>query len=64
MESAFFFKWWSEQTQDIQNQVKMLVSEGRLEFTGGAWSMNDEATTHYQSIIDQFAWGLRYVHIH
>ncbi|XP_075149649.1 lysosomal alpha-mannosidase II isoform X2 [Haematobia irritans] len=59
VESAFFFKWWSEQTPDLQEQVKMLVNEGRLEFIGGAWSMNDEATTHYQSIIDQFAWGLR-----
>ena len=59
VESAFFFKWWDEQTKELQEQVKMLVQEGRLEFIGGAWSMNDEATTHYQSIIDQFTWGLR-----
>ncbi|XP_055848477.1 lysosomal alpha-mannosidase isoform X1 [Episyrphus balteatus] len=59
VESAFFFKWWKEQTPELQEQVKQLVSEGRLEFIGGAWSMNDEATTHYQSIIDQFSWGLR-----
>lgn len=59
VESAFFFKWWAEQTPQMQDQVKMLVAEGRLEFTGGAWSMNDEATTHYQSIVDQFTWGLR-----
>ncbi|XP_030079136.1 lysosomal alpha-mannosidase isoform X2 [Drosophila hydei] len=59
VESAFFFKWWKEQTKEQQDKVKMLVNEGRLEFIGGAWSMNDEATTHYQSVIDQFAWGLR-----
>ncbi|XP_060644902.1 lysosomal alpha-mannosidase isoform X1 [Drosophila nasuta] len=59
VESAFFFKWWKEQTEELQDKVKMLVNEGRLEFIGGAWSMNDEATTHYQSVIDQFAWGLR-----
>ncbi|XP_055923548.1 lysosomal alpha-mannosidase isoform X2 [Eupeodes corollae] len=59
VESAFFFKWWKEQSPELQEQVKQLVAEGRLEFIGGAWSMNDEATTHYQSIIDQFSWGLR-----
>lgn len=59
VESAFFFKWWKEQKPELQEQVRQLVNEGRLEFIGGAWSMNDEATTHYQSIIDQFAWGLR-----
>ncbi|XP_005189989.1 lysosomal alpha-mannosidase isoform X2 [Musca domestica] len=59
VESAFFFKWWSEQSDEMKQKVRMLVDEGRLEFIGGAWSMNDEATTHYQSVIDQFAWGLR-----
>ncbi|XP_029732563.2 lysosomal alpha-mannosidase-like [Aedes albopictus] len=59
VESAFFFKWWKEQTPELQEKVRELVNQGRLEFIGGAWSMNDEATTHYQSIIDQFTWGLR-----
>lgn len=61
VESAFFTKWWREQDDKLKEQVKMLVNEGRLEFIGGAWSMNDEATTHYQSIIDQFTWGLRFL---
>ncbi|XP_002065049.4 lysosomal alpha-mannosidase isoform X2 [Drosophila willistoni] len=59
VESAFFFKWWKEQKPKVQEAVKMLVDQGRLEFISGAWSMNDEATTHYQSVIDQFAWGLK-----
>lgn len=59
VETAFFFKWWNEQTPELQDQVRDLVNQGRLEFIGGAWSMNDEASTHYQSIIDQFTWGLR-----
>lgn len=58
-EAAFFFKWWHKQSQKIQSEVKNLVAEGRLEIIGGAWSMNDEASTNYQSIIDQFTWGLR-----
>lgn len=59
VESAFFFKWFDKQTKKLQEQVKELVNQGRLEFIGGAWSMNDEATTHYNSIVDQFTWGLR-----
>ncbi|XP_031630105.1 lysosomal alpha-mannosidase-like [Contarinia nasturtii] len=59
VESAFFFKWWDQQTEQLKEQVKQLVNEGRLEFIGGAWSMNDEAATHYHSTVDQFTWGLR-----
>ncbi|XP_001866193.2 lysosomal alpha-mannosidase [Culex quinquefasciatus] len=59
VESAFFFMWWDEQTEELKEQVRGLVQEGRLEFVGGAWSMNDEAAVHYQSVIDQFTWGLR-----
>ncbi|XP_058821189.1 lysosomal alpha-mannosidase-like isoform X1 [Topomyia yanbarensis] len=59
VESAFFFKWWDEQTVELQDAVKELVEQGRLQFVGGAWSMNDEAASHYQSLIDQFTWGLR-----
>ncbi|KAL0281361.1 UNVERIFIED_CONTAM: hypothetical protein PYX00_002368 [Menopon gallinae] len=59
VETAFFWKWWLEQGDHMRHLVKKLVANGQLEFIGGAWSMNDEATTHYQSVIDQFTWGLR-----
>ncbi|XP_058452835.1 lysosomal alpha-mannosidase-like [Malaya genurostris] len=59
VESAFFFKWWNEQTTELQDAVRELIEQGRLQFVGGAWSMNDEAASHYQSLIDQFTWGLR-----
>ncbi|CAB3234741.1 unnamed protein product [Arctia plantaginis] len=58
VETAFFWKWWVRQPEDIQQKVHTLVRQGRLQFVGGAWSMNDEAASHYQSTIDQFTWGL------
>ncbi|XP_033249545.1 lysosomal alpha-mannosidase isoform X1 [Drosophila miranda] len=61
VETSFFFKWYSEQTVTMKIAVKQLVAEGRLEFAGGAWSMNDEATVHYQSVIDQFNLGLKFL---
>lgn len=61
METAFFWKWWQEQNEDMREQVRHLVDTGRLEIIGGAWSMNDEAASHYHSTIDQFTWGFRYI---
>nr|CAD7432640.1 unnamed protein product [Timema monikensis] len=59
VETAFFWKWWMDQHDFVKHSVRNLVNSGQLEFIGGGWSMNDEATTNYQSIIDQFTWGLR-----
>ncbi|CAF5105650.1 unnamed protein product, partial [Rotaria sp. Silwood1] len=38
VEIAFFWRWWLEQTEQMQNTVKQLVNEGRLEFVSGGWS--------------------------
>lgn len=59
VETAFLWKWWMAQHDSVKHKVQRLVRSGQLEIIGGAWSMNDEATTHYQSIVDQFTWGLR-----
>ncbi|KAK3861068.1 hypothetical protein Pcinc_032926 [Petrolisthes cinctipes] len=59
VESAFFFRWWDEQTDKMKADVKGLVERGQLEFIGGGWCMNDEAAAHYNAIIDQMTVGLR-----
>lgn len=61
VETAFFYLWWNEQNEDTKSHVRQLINEGRLEIINGAWSMNDEADVHYQSTIDQFTLGLRFI---
>ncbi|KAH8334062.1 hypothetical protein KR059_006202 [Drosophila kikkawai] len=61
VETAFFAKWWKDQAETMKLVVKKLVNEGRMEFTGGAWSMNDEAAVNYQGVIDQFTVGLKFL---
>lgn len=63
VETGFFWKWWTNQNENTRNDVKNLVESGQLEFISGGWSMNDEATTYYQTIIDQITWGLRFVNL-
>ncbi|XP_044269680.1 lysosomal alpha-mannosidase-like [Tribolium madens] len=59
VETAFFWKWWQQQTDSIKQDFINLVNNGQIEIINAAWSMNDEAATNYQSTIDQFTYGLR-----
>ncbi|XP_035261901.1 lysosomal alpha-mannosidase [Anguilla anguilla] len=61
VETAFFFRWWRQQSARMQQVVTQLVNEGRLEFVNGGWCMSDEATTHYSAVIDQMTLGLRFL---
>ncbi|XP_016979624.1 lysosomal alpha-mannosidase [Drosophila rhopaloa] len=61
VETAYFAKWWKVQSETMKKVVTKLVNEGRFEFTGGAWSMNDEADVNYQGVIDQFTVGLKFL---
>ncbi|ERL87070.1 hypothetical protein D910_04471 [Dendroctonus ponderosae] len=59
VETAFFWKWWQNESDDLKAKLKTLVENGQLEIINGGWSMNDEACVNYQSTIDQFTWGFR-----
>ncbi|KAI5637053.1 alpha mannosidase middle domain-containing protein [Phthorimaea operculella] len=58
-ETAYFWRWWKEQRPATRATFRSLVQEGRIEFAGGGWTQNDEATVDYLQIIDHFTWGLR-----
>ncbi|CAK9820569.1 Lysosomal alpha-mannosidase [Anthophora plagiata] len=59
VETSFLWKWWLRQSEKVKQDVRNLINEGRLEIIGGGWSMNDEAVTHYHSLVDQYTWGFR-----
>lgn len=59
VETAFFWKWWQSESDELKAKFKTLVENGQLEIINGGWSMNDEACVNYQSTIDQFTWGFR-----
>ncbi|KAM9856488.1 lysosomal alpha-mannosidase [Aulostomus maculatus] len=61
VETAFFYRWWRQQSSSMQQTVKQLVNQGRLEFVNGGWCMSDEATTHYSAVIDQMTMGLTFL---
>jgi len=41
----------------MQNTVKQLVKEGRLEFANGGWSSTDEACPNYEDLINNMLHG-------
>lgn len=61
VEIAFFKRWWDQQDVSMKETVKKLVLQKRLEFINGGWCMNDEASTHYNAIVDQMTVGLKFI---
>ncbi|KAK7498336.1 hypothetical protein BaRGS_00010596 [Batillaria attramentaria] len=61
VEIAFFARWFREQNDFMRHTVKKLVNTGQLEFILGGWCMNDEASTHYNAIIDQHTLGFEFL---
>lgn len=57
-EVSYLKLWWDTLTDDADKViVKKLLSDGQLEIVTGGWVMNDEASSHYFSIISQLVDG-------
>ncbi|KAJ6748319.1 ALPHA-MANNOSIDASE [Salix purpurea] len=61
VEQAFFQRWWRDQSEEVQNVVKQLVSSGQLELINGGMCMHDEAAPHYIDMIDQTTLGHQFI---
>ncbi len=56
-ETSFFSRWWKDCDDAKKAQFFDLLEKGQIEFAGGGWVMNDEAASHYPSIINQYTEG-------
>lgn len=61
VEMAFFARWFYEQSEDMQDTVRTLVANGQLSFANGGWCMHDEASAHYNAMIDQTTLGHQFL---
>ena len=57
VEMKFFQMWWRNQTEAMKQDVRDLVSQGRLEILNAGWSMHDEACPHYEDMINNMQMG-------
>ena len=57
VETAFFARWWDQQTPERKELTRQLVQNGQLEFINGGWCMHDEAAPYYVEMVDQTTRG-------
>lgn len=57
-EISYFAKWWeSLKDESVKQNVKTLLNNGQFEIVTGGWVMNDEANSHYFSMLSQLVDG-------
>ncbi|NP_001362173.1 Alpha-mannosidase [Caenorhabditis elegans] len=61
-EFVFFERWWSLQNEQVKEDVKKLVTEGRLELATGSWVMTDEANPYFPVSVDNIVEGFQFIH--
>ena len=61
VEMKFFTMWWDNQSEEMQDKVKDMVSKGQLEIINGGWSMHDEACPTYSDMINNMMVGHEFI---
>ncbi|KAF5280266.1 hypothetical protein FQR65_LT03074 [Abscondita terminalis] len=56
-EISYFSMWWEDLEQEGREILKKLLKNNQLEIVTGGWVMNDEANSHWISIIHQITEG-------
>lgn len=61
VEMGFFKMWYDEQTSEKREDVKRLIKNKQLEIVNGGWSANDEASPHFDDIINNMMVGHQFL---
>jgi alpha-mannosidase len=61
VEIAFFWRWWSQQDEEMQALVKSFVQSQQLHFANGGWVMHDEANPVYADQVESTMLGHRFL---
>lgn len=57
-ETSFLALWWDNDASDKEKDIfRGLLKSGQIEIVTGGWVMNDEANSHWLSIIQQLTTG-------
>ncbi|XP_052785223.1 alpha-mannosidase 2x-like isoform X2 [Mya arenaria] len=56
-ETVYLERWFREINDEMKKKVRELIRRGQLEIVLGGWVMPDEASTHYQPVVDQLIEG-------
>ena len=60
-EMSFLERWWRTATVEQKEKMKQIVKDKKLELSGGAWVMTDEATPFFWGTIDNIIEGHHFV---
>ncbi len=60
-EIIFFRMWYEEQSNEIKLNFKKLVENKQIEFVGGGYVQNDEATTRYNEMLLNIRLGNQFI---
>lgn len=66
-EISYFSRWFELLGASSQQKVRNFLRRGQLEFVTGGWVMNDEANSHWLSILQQLSegqsWLMRHLNV-
>jgi hypothetical protein len=60
-EIIFFRMWYEKQSKEIKTNIKKLVENKQIEFVGGGYVQNDEATTRYNEMLLNIRLGNQFI---